>query len=154
MARCAVSLLAKSVSVDPFSNALAVIDIAENLVVVAPEVPNASEETPHIVSPFSWVFVVLLARSDPNSPEELKMRLTIVSPNGREFPGTEQRVDLATAGFARTFIVIPGMPYTGNGVYRFRVETAFESEWRPIAESQVPLSISTQDPHQAPPPNP
>jgi hypothetical protein len=141
MARCTASLLAKSVSVDAFTHSLTAIEIAENLSIEAPEAPSASEEAPHLISPFAWVFVALFLRDDIAIPEDLIGRLTILSPKGRAFPGPEQRIDLATASNARSLVLIPAFPFTGNGIYRLRYEIRCGDEWRFAAECPLPLTI-------------
>ena len=143
MARCTASLLARSVSVDPFTNTLSAIDIAENLGIGAAEIPAASEEAPNLITPFTWVFVAFFLRDDLAVPEEFTGRLTILSPKGRAFPGPEQRIDLAGATNARSLTVIPSFPYTGNGVYRLRYELRRSDQWLTVSECPVPVTVTT-----------
>jgi len=144
MARCTVSLLARSVSVDAFINTLTAVDIAENLSITAEEVPAASEADPHLISPFNWVFLAVLLRDDLAVPEEVMGRLTIMSPQGRAFPGPEQRVDLASVENARSMTMIASFPYTGNGVYRFCYEVCRNDKWHTVSECLVPMTIKSE----------
>jgi hypothetical protein len=144
MARCTVSLLTKSVSVDPFTNTLTAIDIAESLVITASEIPTASEANPHLIRPFNWVFLAVFTRDDLATPEEAVGRLTILSPQERAFPGPEQRIDLATAENARSLTMIPSFPYTGNGVYRLRYEVSRNEKWQTVSECLLPMAIKSE----------
>lgn len=144
MPRCTTSLLARSVSVDPFTNTLTAVDIAESLSIGAAEIPSASEETPHFITPFSWVFLALFLRDDLSIPEEFTARSAILSPKGRVFPGPEHRMDLATATNSRSLTMIPSLPYTGNGVYRLRYEIFRNGAWLTVAECPVPVTVTAQ----------
>lgn len=146
MAVCNTSFLARSVSQDTFSNEITAVGLAEGLAVAASERPVASEEAPILISPFNWVFVAFLHRDDPDEPEELACRLTIVSPHGREFPGPELRVDLVTSGAARNLTMIPGFPYTGDGTYQFYFQARRDGEWVTLGKYALPMSITVQQP--------
>ncbi|MGH9438173.1 MAG: hypothetical protein ACRD22_09825 [Terriglobia bacterium] len=144
MAYCSTSLLARSVAVDPFTNTITAIDIAENLTIEVSEAPTATEKAPYLIQPFRWVFIALLWRDDASTPEsDITGRLVIVSPQGREFPGPEQRLDLVDAPNGRVLTMIPAFPYTGNGPYRFCYQVLCGSNWQPVSEFIVPLTITT-----------
>jgi hypothetical protein len=150
MARCTNLLLARSVSVDPFTNSLTIVDIAEGLKIEATEPPKASEESPLSVGPFGWVMVALLQRDDPNVAENPIIRISIVSPRGREFPGPDAQIDLTTASNARNLALMPSFPYTGDGVYRFLLKTSRNSDWITIGEFTLPMTITVRTPEVVP----
>lgn len=144
MPRCTVALLARSVSVDPFTNSLTAVEVAENLNVEAPELPPNLDEAPHLIAPFSWVFIALFLREDLAVPEDLVGRLNILCPDGRAFPGPEQRIDLVNAPNARSLTMIPAFPFCGNGLYRFRYEIRVNNEWSAVTEYPLPLTMSVR----------
>ncbi len=143
MAYCSTSLLARSVAVDPFTNTITAIDIAENLTIEVSEAPTATEEAPYLIQPFRWVFIALLWRDEASTPEgDVTGRLVIISPHGREFPGPEQRLDLVDAPNGRVLTLIPAFPYTGNGSYRLRYQVLRGGNWQTVSEFTVPLTIT------------
>ncbi len=144
MARCTDLLVVKSVSINPFNNALTLVDLAEALNIEASEEPTASADSPLLVAPFDWVVVALLQRDSLGVPEDVTGRVTIVSPHGREFPGANTRVDLVTHGNARNLSLMPAFPYTGNGVYRFLFQVLHNDEWNTAAEFSLPITISVR----------
>lgn len=145
MIRCTLSALARSASVDPFTNTISLIDIAENLGIEGLQIPDASEQTPAMIAPFGWVFAVFLSRQSSDIPEEFTGRLMIVSPGGREFPGPSQPIDLVTAANARSLTMIPTFPFTTNGLYRLQYQLQKQGKWELASELLVPVTVSKRE---------
>jgi hypothetical protein len=141
MARCTHFFLCRSVSQDPFSNVLTVVDMVQALNVDAASIPSASDESPSSLSPFGFVIVALLQRDDPAVTEDLSSRITIVTPKGREFSGAEARVDLTAGGYTRNLTLMPDFAYTGDGTYRFLMQIQKADSWVTVAEFSMPLKI-------------
>lgn len=151
MAQSTTSLLARSVSVDPFTNSITIIDIAENLMIEASEIPTATVDAPYLIAPFAWVFIAFFRRDEIGTPEDIKGRLVIMSPQGCEFPGPEQRIDLVNAANGRVLTMIPRFPYTGNGIYRFCYQVLRDAKWQTASEFSVPLTITISGSTATPP---
>ncbi len=146
MAYCSALLLAKSVSLDAFSKSVSIHDVAEDVVIDTAAAPTVSEEAPGNAAPFGLVAVGMLRRDNAEVAEEPIGRLIIVSPKGREFAGPEMTIDLRTAGLARTFSSIPELPFTGDGIYGFRLQLKTQDKWTTVKEFTVPVKVTVTPP--------
>lgn len=149
MPHCSLILLARAASLDSFTSAVSIHDVAEILNIEAQQLPIASEEVPAGITPFGWVVIALFRRDGDEDPKVWSGRVAIVSPKGREFYGQDATIDLQTSALARVFSMIPVFPYTGDGDYVFRAEVKLDSGWEPAKECSVPIKFVLRSPSAA-----
>jgi hypothetical protein len=147
MARCLTAFLARSVAIDPFTNALTVHDIAESLQVETTEPVVGTNSVPQPIAPFGYVFVVFVERSNRDVPEEPTGRVVVFDPAEHELAATPVRIDLKTALSARNLTLMPVFPYTGAGYYNIRMDLFDEggSTPRTVVEYRFHLDVKTVD---------
>jgi hypothetical protein len=112
MAEHIFTILCESASVDSLSNGLSLTKIIEEIAVSPiPQEPG--------LSPVAWTLVTLAARTDRETPETPRMRITLVFPDGSELQGPSVILDLKTAPRARQLAQIQGLMIKGIGDYAF-----------------------------------
>jgi hypothetical protein len=143
MPRHMLSVLCRSVALDPFTNLLSIAEVAEELTVTLAEpLPNGlgPHTLPVVQAATPAVFVTLVQRSDRTVPEELMTRVTLVMPDGGELGGQELPMDLKSAQTARNLAQVSAIPYKGDGLYKLRFQVRNNANaWETLGE--YPLNI-------------
>ena len=134
------SVLCRLSIVDQKRNNVSLIEVMEQLSFVG-ETEVESEHTPALTFPVE--LVTLWSRSDLKTPEASRARVLMLSPEG-EFlnpEGVEYEVDLTEFQRFRAMGKFEALPYVGDGIYRFVVQSldAEREQWRDVAS--IPLEI-------------
>ncbi len=134
------SVLCQRSIVDPQSNNVSIIDVFEALEVDINPVPNIkAQDNPEFNIPIQYQVVSLWARTDAKTAEG-QVRITLVSPDGKEkilvdselkFPSDKRRM--------RSINQIQELPVNQNGVYHFIIELKQEAKFQ--KEADIPLEV-------------
>ena len=130
------TLICSNVVTDSGTNNISIFNILEEIVV--PE-QIVQKNIIKIAIELSELWV----RSDPSEPEKGKSRVDMVSPSGEVMDSTIADIDLSTYQRIRLRGLYQGLPYKGDGVYKFIVYYNSENEgedWIQVAA--IPLKIS------------
>jgi hypothetical protein len=135
------SVLCRLSVIDTRRNNVSLIEVLERLGFSGLEIEVDEQQT--IALPYSVELVSMWTRSDLDVPEVAKMRISIKSPSG-DILNPEQQdfaVNLDQHTRARIMVQFPGLPFVGNGVYRFVVQglDEYTEDWREFAS--VPLEL-------------
>lgn len=121
--------------VDSRSNNISLVHILEQI--------NFSAPQDELVEGLSYQLdiVSLWVRSDFDTPEEAESRVLFVSPQNEELARTESTIDLTEYKRLRAFGRFLGIPFRGDGVYKFVVEIQTHDKlWKSVAT--IPLEIN------------
>lgn len=126
------SVLCKSALEDRRTNNVSLIETLERVVFHTdePDVEGFGIEL---------AFVTMWYRSDLNLPEEALARLQLISPQADSLVQADYKVDLTERLRLRHTLYIRGMPYRGDGIYRFNLRLNEGKRWKTVAS--VPLEI-------------
>ncbi|MBI1278596.1 MAG: hypothetical protein GC179_10765 [Anaerolineaceae bacterium] len=92
--------------------------------------------------PAQLVIVSMWWRSHSNEPEMGYQRMLISSPKGEVMvTSSELEIDLITSGRARIIINVDGLPFTGDGIYRFIIQYSIANSGNWVDAASVPLMI-------------
>jgi hypothetical protein len=132
--------------VDRFNGAMSLFDIVEVASMSGPasqveEIRKTASEGMAILTPKITV-VSLWTRSQAEVPEFGKTKMLVFSPDGKELAETaELKVNLQDGPRARTVTNLPGVLYSVDGTYIFRVMYKGKSgKWRKVDD--VPLEVT------------
>ena len=130
------SVVCKDALIDKDSNAVSLFKCLEGF--------SAKFAGPQLPSdiPVACKFVTLWSRSDMSTPEKGSARIRYRMPQGKEVEFVQYEVDLTVQSRHRTVLDVQGLPYQGNGVYEFILETQGEDSWRPVTD--VPLQVTVE----------
>jgi hypothetical protein len=147
------TVFCSSSAIDRDTNQVSLFDIIERIKVDLIGPPPAGEK---IVIPSRCQVVTLWTRAQQGEPDSGTTRLRLIAPGGQELLKSENEVDLTEYALRRVRINLAGLPYIGNGQYRFVIDIKFEDEWKVVAEIPVQLDVETKlaaaDSPEAPPP--
>ena len=132
-------ILCTRVIEDSASKALSLIDILDNLRVVA-AVPGP------VQVPTQLAFIASWRRSDLNVAEHLQARCVLEGPTGEPIAAPmEYDVDLEKFPRLRVGTSIPGFTVNGSGGYRFIVQTRSNpsEEWAVAGEVLLTVQVVT-----------
>lgn len=130
------TLICSNVVTDSGTNNISIFNILEEIVVPEQIVQK------NIIK-IAIELIELWVRSDPSEPEKGKSRVDMVSPSGEVIDSTNADIDLTTYQRIRLRGLYQGLPYKGDGVYKFIVYYNSENEgenWIQVAA--IPLKIS------------
>jgi hypothetical protein len=99
--------------------------------------------------PFPVELVTLWSRSDPDIPEASQARVLMISPKGQvlnEENGHTYSIDLTEYQRFRAIGRFEGLPFVGNGVYKFLIQSFDEEHEQWINETSIPLEIVMEIP--------
>jgi len=128
------TLICSSAIIDQETNNVSIFNILEQV-----EIPEES-----IVNQAMGIGVELLSlwvRSDLSKPARGKSRADLVAPNGEVLHLAESLIDLSKFERLRSRALFQGLPYKGEGVYRFLIHYQGEDEedWKLVAS--IPLKV-------------
>ena len=138
MAKHVWSVLCRRAILDKSTNNVSLIDSLENIEFV-PTKPL--QEGRWSIFAFETTLVSFLVRSDDNVPEQPKIRVQLVAPDGKA-SGQEviATVNLSEHTRARNFFQFQTMGFWSSGTHNFVVSLELENEgWEAFAE--VPVII-------------
>ncbi len=146
MAKHMWAILCRSVSIDKDSNNISLFNVVEQLGLPPEILAKSEEKEQRILAAIELAFVVATSRSDPDEPESIAVRVTILAPDGSELGQSDFTSDLTAVVRNRAKLAIEGMPLKGVGTYQFRVEyqDVGTQEWTEVAE--LPLQIAEMRP--------
>lgn len=129
------TVISSGVVVDHDTNNISIFNILEEISV--PEDAIKNEAIGVLVE-----IVTLWVRSDLSKPEKGTSRIRLLAPNGEVLETAESEVDLATYERLRSRGLFQGLPYQGEGVYRFVLELQEDdkSGWKQVAS--IPLKVT------------
>jgi len=122
MTECQWTIVCEHAVVDRFTNNLSLLHVVEQITV------GGSPETGELM-PIPFDIMTLWERGDLESPEVAQTRTVIVAPNGDEISSTEIPVDLTEYRRLRARLRVVGMPFSGFGRYRLRVDLQDDGDW-------------------------
>jgi hypothetical protein len=140
MIRHVWSVLCSRSSIDQTTNNVSLFEVLESIQVfvnMPVAIPGAA--------PFAATLVTLWARERLDTPAFGHSRFRILGPTGQPvLPELMAEIDLRTAPRTRARLTLPGLPFSGDGVYNFEVSwrTGEENEWVRVAS--VPLEVTMQ----------
>lgn len=142
MAKHIWTVLCYKGSLDKYSNQVSLLDVLEEVEVGLVEA--IPEDAENAVIPFNMNLVSLWIRSDPETPESVSTRYSIVSPKGDVVLTWDHAVSLSEHMRARSFLRLAQFPFRGPGDYAFRVEMRDEEsgQWNRVSEVPLRLKIS------------
>ncbi|HSS71764.1 MAG TPA: hypothetical protein VLQ46_14075 [Casimicrobiaceae bacterium] len=138
MAKHVWTVLCRRGVVDQFTNNASIFDVLEDVTVV-PKTPIEAHKWTHI--PLDSTIVTFVVRSDPNVPEQTRLKITTVAPNGEPYEESPIiPIDLREHLRARQFLQSGSLPFRGVGTYKwiFFLEDS-TGAWDQVAE--IPLDI-------------
>jgi hypothetical protein len=127
--------------VDRQRNNVSLIEVLEQITFEGKDDPGAGM----LGLAFPLEIVSFWQRSAPDEGELFRVRLLIVSPAGEPLNMDDDQlqydVDLTQYQRFRMIATIPGLPFVGNGLYRFIVQIYDESseQWEDVAS--LPLEV-------------
>ena len=135
------SVLCRSTSLDDLTNQLSIFEVVETIAFgTAEKIPTDQK----IAIPMDLTLATLWWRSDLEIEEVAFQRVRLISPS-QEWTGVESsEMEIKLVNNIKRFRTrnrFSGIPYTGNGVYRFvvQIRDSDQDEWRDI--TSVPLEI-------------
>ena len=140
MAKHVWSVLCRRALLDQSTNNVSLIDVVENLDF---RPASSIEEGKQWYSvPFETALVTLVTRTTYSEPEETKLQVRIVAPNGQAHDQSiVSNVNLAEHPHHRNFVFLQNLLFWSSGTYRFIVSLQTENdEWKTVAE--VPVDIT------------
>jgi len=137
------SVLCSKSSIDSESNNISLIQVLEQVQVVADPLPPTGQR---FLIPENCEFVTLWSRDSANQPIKGQARLTLLPP-GDQTPMVsplEYEIDLSTHERIRMKSRMPGLPIIGSGRYIFYLQYHEEGEttWRDAA--RIPLAVKVE----------
>jgi hypothetical protein len=132
--------------IDRFTNQISLLDVIEELMLA----PNQllSNAPPGSAFRIPCDIATLWLRSNLSTPERRRMRIRLVAPNGISSDTSQGviDVDLEATERCRTLLKMEGLPFWGEGLYRFIVELEGNKpdEWYQCAA--IPLMVKIGDP--------
>jgi hypothetical protein len=151
MIRHVWTVFCSSSAIDKDTNQVSLFDIIEKINVELVGAPPPGEK---VVVPSRFQVVTLWSRAQPNEPEAGSGRLRLMAPGGQELLKSENDIDLTEYGLRRVRVNLAGMPFVGNGQYRFVVDQRVNDEWKMVAEVPIQFEVQIQLPAPAPPEQP
>jgi len=145
MARHVASLLCKRASIDSRTHALSLFELVEGLEIEVNDSKVVDGERD--IAPVEMQLVIMVARTDPNVPEHIKARSSLVLPTKKRLVGRPFEVDLRTNFGSQSILDINGLPIEGSGQYEFVTEFAEANSkgWRRVASFPFMLTLSTME---------
>lgn len=91
--------------------------------------------------PFQGTIVTFWVRNEIDKAERGKVRVNIISPDGKVFKGDGIEIDLTNFVRLRFIYQIRGMHYTENGIYNFVIQSLNEKteKWKTV--TSIPLEL-------------
>lgn len=143
MAKHIWTIVCRKAVVDAANN-LSIIDVTEE-VGVFPEPPITPEPPAppgaKIMLPIEITIVSYWTRENRHKEETAKQRLQLLGPDGKLIGGGEGLIDLTKVANARVMAQLPGIPYSGFGVYLFEISRPEKTEWTPVASIPILLKL-------------
>jgi len=141
MARHVWSVLCYRSSIDKYTNVVSLLHVIEKLMFSDEEADLLAkierEDAAGIQTDMEllswWV------RSDYSEPEEPQMRVKTIAPNGKSRKTSPAPVELKENTGFRLKISIPGIYFTGFGLYWIAIEVKRGERW--VEKSRIPLEI-------------
>jgi hypothetical protein len=147
------TVFCSSSAIDRDTNQVSLFDIIERIRVDLVGPPPSGDK---IVIPSRCQVVTLWTRGQQSEPDSGASRLRLIAPGGQELLKSENEVDLTEYSLRRVRINLAGLPFVGNGQYRFVIDLSVEDEWKVVAEVPVQLEVDTKlpaaDSAETPPP--
>lgn len=86
----------------------------------------------------------MAVRSEPDIPETVKARSTLVLPKKKKLIGRPFDIDLQTNFGAQCIIDISGLPIEGSGLYEFVTEFSEvgTKDWKPVSTFPFMLTLT------------
>lgn len=146
MAEHVFSVLCTDAMFEDGSQVLTILRVVERVNVI--NVERMEAETPSFI-PHPMKLVSQWVRTNPNKNETIKVRYSLVSPDGhREDSGVVLEVDLQDSNTVRTIANIKGFPNRGFGVYWFEVNRSRDGKKWSLA-ARFPMQFGPLDEWQA-----
>lgn len=143
MAKLAWALMCSKHIIDANSNLTSLIDITENIDIEREE--YFEEGKKWIAISARYTIVCYLLRSDLNVPEDIVMRMTVVSPTGEKHPQPlEIQIDLSVNDRVRTFINMSNILFIESGSYSYVLEEKIKNDWVQIGEIPITMNQTTK----------
>lgn len=142
MAKHIWSILCRQGLVNKFTNGVSLIDAIEEIVIETERPPPQEWR----LVPIQAVLVSFFERSDPAIPEQARVKIEIVAPNGDiHSKPLVSEIGLDDNVRSRTFVNMEGLPVHGFGAHRFLVSMSQDvgSAWMRVAE--LPLEYKPKD---------
>ncbi|MFO7275671.1 MAG: hypothetical protein DIU56_001440 [Pseudomonadota bacterium] len=141
------SVACRSTSVEQFTNNYSLNTIVEGLRLQTSQ-PVSVTNPPQMI-PFA-LQIVTCWFNDAEVDERGRQRMTLQNPAGDTL--IQHEVELAVPARAnfRTTGRVPGIPYTGNGVYWFNVSLQKGDSWETVARVPLVVEILARQPEAAP----
>lgn len=141
------SVVCRSTSIEQFTNNYSLNTIVEGLRLQTSQ-PVEVTNPPQMI-PFA-LQVVTCWFNDAEADERGRQRLTLQNSAGTTL--IQHEVDLAVParGNYRTTGRVPGIPYTGNGVYWFTVSLQKGDSWETVARLPLMVEIQARQAEAAP----
>lgn len=129
------TVISSGVIVDHDTNNISIFNILEEISV--PEDAIKSEAIGVLVE-----IVTLWVRSDLSKPEKGTSRIRLLAPNEEVLQTAESEIDLDKYERLRSRGLFQGLPYKGEGVYRFALDLKLsnKSGWKQVAS--IPLKVN------------
>ena len=118
------------------NNNLSMLDVLEHLKIEG-ELPKEG-----VGLKIPMQLVTLWIRSELTTPETIDTRLLIEIPNGRKLEGAAGVVNMDKAPRSRLTVEIGGLPFYGEGVYKFVVQHKQSGKWK--TNARVPLQVAVE----------
>jgi hypothetical protein len=145
MAKHAWSILAEQVLVDRFTNSTTIFGVLEEV-----EVQQGPEPlTSGAMLPVKGVVVSTWVRSDDDVPEESRIHIVLVAPDGRTIASkSDQSIDLRNGRRHRSLLHFEGFVFLGAGTYEFVVQhRSVQGEaWEQAARLPLVVKVSNRAP--------
>jgi hypothetical protein len=119
MARLVWAVFCQQALVDRFSNALSIINVLEEVHVIRPPEVTGKNVKPAVQ--MQCAVVSLWERDEPSTVESGRVRLRLISPDGKKLLDAFQQLDLATHRRTRLIAELPIVPVAGEGIYRIEL---------------------------------
>lgn len=77
------------------------------------------------------------------SKETLRLKLTVISPDGKEIPLIESAESVIEGKNHRVNFILNGMSFKQNGIYTFRLKRHVGNKWSKVQD--IPLNVFLKD---------
>lgn len=132
------TLICSNAIIDKDTNNVSIFNVIEQLTI-----PNSFLEKDIIGIRFE--IITLWSRTNPIEPSIGNSIIDLYAPNGKLLKSLESKLDLSTYERLRTRGQFEGLPFKGDGIYRFVIKYRSDQleRWKKVAS--IPLQIKIEN---------
>lgn len=134
------TLICSNAIVDRDTNNVSIFNILEQVTIPKNAINNQ-------VIAVGIELITLWVRSDLSKPAKGKSQINLVAPNGEVTKSVDSEIDLSKFERLRSRVFFQGLPYNGEGIYRFIVlyKVDDEKDWEQVASIPLKMVVSPRE---------